>query len=156
MKNIEPEFKLVLRDFRRHLHQWDHDYSINSTQAAPFAIWEMEYQISFLSDQISERKIRETMSNQPDSDLYLMYILEGLENDPHYMDKYWTSNFKMFGKDYSTSEYKCLMSVARIIYPIPQERGYINLKILSSFFQKYTPLLSVIIFVKMGFKNWFD
>ena len=37
--------------------------------------------------------------------------------------------------------------------PPPQVRGYINLKILASFSQKYTPLPHVIIFVKMGFLN---
>ena len=112
MKNIEPEFKLILRDFRKHIHKWDCNYTVNSTQATAFAIWEMEFQISFLSDQIPSRKVRETISNQPDSDWYLMYILEGLENDPKYMDKYWASNFTMFGVDYSTSENKCLMSLA--------------------------------------------
>ena len=45
------------------------------------------------------------------------------------------------------------MCVARIIYPHTADKGYINPKILVSFYQKVYPLPPVIIFVKWVSKN---
>ena len=108
---LGKDLELVFNRFKNHIRNWDHDFNKESAQATIFAIWEMEYHISFLSDQIPERKLRETMTNIPDSDLFLIDILEGLENDPHYMDEYWASNFTMFKVNYTTTDHKCLMSL---------------------------------------------
>jgi penicillin amidase len=106
------EFKVILRDFRKHLNGWDGDYTVNSTQASLFAIWEMEYHVNILADQIPSRTMRETMVNIPDSDLFLLDLLEHLIHDASYMNDYCQSKVTMWGKDYEIKENKCILSLA--------------------------------------------
>ena len=87
-KNLNKEFKNIFNQFKTQLQNWNHDFTKDSIQASIFAIWEIEFHTSFLADQIPNRKLRETMVNQPDSDLFLMDVLEGLEMDPHNMDEF--------------------------------------------------------------------
>ena len=106
------EFKNILKKFRRMLDKWDGDYHVNSTQATIFALWEMEYHISFLADQIPQEVIRETMVNIPDSDLYLLEILDHVFHDPSYYSDYCQSIITINGQDYELKENKCLLSLA--------------------------------------------
>lgn len=106
------EFKVILRDFRRHLNEWDGDYSVNSTQASLFALWEMEYHVNILADQIPNRMMRETMVNIPDSDLFLLDLLEHLVNDASYMNEFCQSKVTMWGEVYEFKENKCVISLA--------------------------------------------
>ena len=113
MANLpSQDFKKKLRDFRHHLQGWDGDYHINSTQATLFALWEIEFHVNILSDQIPQRVLRETMVNIPDSDLFLMDLLEHLFNDPSYLSKYCQSNVTIYDKSYTYTENKCLLSLA--------------------------------------------
>ncbi|CAI2384635.1 unnamed protein product [Moneuplotes crassus] len=106
------ELKIILSKFRKHLNDWDGDYHVNSTQASLFALWEMEYHVSLLQDQIPHSVIRETMINIPDSDLYLMEILEHLMNDPTYYSEYCQSSITIYEKTYEIKSDNCLMSLA--------------------------------------------
>jgi acyl-homoserine lactone acylase PvdQ len=108
----DKRFKYILKKFRNHIKGWDSNYHVNSTQASLFAVWEIEFHVCFLKDQIPNRRLRETMANIPDGDLFVIDTLEGLFNDPSYLSKYCPSSLKMFGKEYELKENKCLMSLA--------------------------------------------
>lgn len=108
----DKNFKFTLKKFRDHINSWDADYNVNSTQASLFAIWELEFHVSFLKDQLPNRRLRETMANIPDGDIFLMNTMEGLFNDPTYMSEYCPSTITMFKKDYQIKKNKCLMSLA--------------------------------------------
>lgn len=102
----------VINKFRQHLEGFDGDYHINSTQATLLALWELEYHISFLQDQIPQSIIRETMVNIPDGDLFLLDILENLTKDPSYYSEFCQSSVKIYSKTYNFTGNKCVKSLA--------------------------------------------
>jgi len=108
----DKSFKHTLKKFRDHIHDWDADYSVNSTQTSLYALWELEFHVSFLSDQLPNRRVRETLANIPDGDLLILDAVEGIVNEVSYLNEYCPSNITMFGKEYHLKENKCLMSLA--------------------------------------------
>lgn len=111
-KAEEKQFKEILKKFRDHMNKWDANYSVNSTQASLFSVWEIEFHTSFLADQIPNKLMRATMINHPDSDVFLMNTLETLLSNPDHYSNYCPSQIVMFGKTYEIKESKCLMSLA--------------------------------------------
>ncbi|CAI2383615.1 unnamed protein product [Moneuplotes crassus] len=106
------EFKDIFIKFKSHIDKFDGDYHVNSTQASLFALWELDYHISFLQDQIPQRVLRETMVNIPDGDLFLLDVLENLVSDPGYYSEFCQSSITIYDKDYEIKENKCLLSLA--------------------------------------------
>ena len=113
-KNLpNKEFKEIFRNFTDHIRSWDGDFTINSTQATVYALWELQYHVSFLQDQIPQKIVRESMVNIPDSDLFLMHILENLFYTPNFMNKYCQSQITMYDDTFEIpGDNKCLLSLA--------------------------------------------
>ena len=107
MQNLnDRNFKLTLKKFRDLISGWDANYTVDSTQASLFAIWELEFHVSLLADQIPNRKFRETMTNIPDADLFLFEVMDGLKDNPNHMEEYCASNITMFNVNYKILKHK--------------------------------------------------
>ena len=106
------EDKQILKKFIDHLRGWDANYHVNSSQACLFATWEKEYHVSLLADQLPSVTLRETLTNQQDSDIFLIDVLQHLETDISYLSKYCATTTKIFGQEYNATENKCLVSLA--------------------------------------------